>query len=253
MNRRYEYFDSSGNMIGYELYNSMTRQWEYYENKQRQSYQYRDPQQLDISSLGNAASTLQSRYNNNTSYVQQQVSSMIQSVYDSDLTDEEITKIINKFQNEPLRSVNSQTINYSSLSETNRVLNYLSDSLNKIIQNVISSKSTPTVVPVKSLSDYYNQRMKVYNIYKYVNKIGTNLPIKTNSYLIVTEHFIEFKRADGTLGTRDLSNKRYNSQKKGYEYISPFGSVFIHENLAYVEFYETPNPIGDNYTYYISN
>lgn len=253
MNRRYEYFDSRGNMMGYEFYNTMTKQWEYYENKQKSTYQNSDPIQPTISSLGYAASTLQNRYDNNTSYLQQQVSSMIKSVYDLDITDDEKTKIISRFQNEPLQYVNNQTFNYSNSNETNKVLNYLSESLNKIIRNTLSNKTTVTQqIPTKSFSDYYNKYLKVWNIYEYQGTQGKTIPIQ-DSYIFVTEHEIQFKRADGTLGSRSLSNKVYNSQKKGYEFISPDGSVFISEDFRYIEFYETSNPIGDNYTYFISN
>lgn len=53
--RRYDYRDSYGNLVGYEKYNDYSRQWEYYSlnnSQQKQPYQYKDPQQLDISNLG---------------------------------------------------------------------------------------------------------------------------------------------------------------------------------------------------------
>lgn len=68
IDRRYEYFDSNGNMTGYEFYNNLSRQWEYYSlnnSQQRKPYQYRDPMQVDISSTINAATILQNRYNSN--------------------------------------------------------------------------------------------------------------------------------------------------------------------------------------------
>lgn len=63
-NQRYEYFDAYGNMIAYEKYNSYSKQWEYYElNKSKSSpYQYRDPEELDISALGNALRIKQRQY-----------------------------------------------------------------------------------------------------------------------------------------------------------------------------------------------
>lgn len=262
MNRRYEYFDSRGSMIGYEFYNTMTRQWEYYETSQKNSTQYRDPIQPNISSLGNATSTLQNRYNNNTSYLQQQVAEMVQSVYNLDLTDEEKTKIINKFQNGPLHSVNSKSFNYSSLNETNRVLNYLSESLNKIIKNVTASNSNNSnSYQNNSLNDYdskiiasYGRMLPVYNIaiFNSDNKRVKDETIVSSSYVLINEDKILFKKADGELSFRDLKDKRYNKNKKGYEYSSEWGDIFIHEDLKYVEFFQKKSTVGENYTYYIT-
>ncbi|GAA4150765.1 hypothetical protein GCM10022217_04020 [Chryseobacterium ginsenosidimutans] len=245
-------------MTGYELYNTMTRQWEYYETSQRNSTQYRDPVQPDISSLGNAASTLQNRYNNNTSYLQQQVSAMVQSVYDLDLTDEEKTKIVSKFQNESLRIVNTRAYNYSSLSETNRVLNYLRESLNKIIRNVTASSSNDSYQS-NSLNDYdnkitanYGRTLPVYNIaiFDSNNKRIKDETILTNSYILINEDKILFKKANGELSYRDLKDKIYNKNKAGYEYSSEWGRIFIHQDLKYVEFFQKKSE--ENYTYYIT-
>lgn len=137
MTKRYEYFGSKGNMIGYEFYNNMTRQWEYYENTTQKGYQ--EPSKVDITPTLNAQSTLQGRYDNNTAFVQQEINKMILSVNNLEISDEQKNQIIQTFKGIPLKSVNNQTINYSSLSATNDVLNYLQDSLRKIINNVTRS------------------------------------------------------------------------------------------------------------------
>lgn len=261
-------------MIGYEFYNTMSRQWEYYEVSQRNSNQYRNPLQLDLSSLGNATSILQNRYNSNTQYLQQQVSAMVQSVYDLEITEEQKNIIIKTFNDVPLKSINTKGFNYSSLSETNRVINYLSESLSKIIRKVVIAEVTnlpksdesssfksglrSKVISQESyesspLSHYYNNLFKVSSISQVDGTNAKTHTIKSDSYVILRSDGIEFKRADGSIGTRDFSNKRYNHQKKGYEFLSSFGSYFVHENLKFVEFYETAEPFGDNYTYYISN
>lgn len=65
LNKRYEYFDSSGAMIGYEKYNSFSKQLEYYDLKSqysRQPRQYGDYiEPLDNSSLLNIESNLKQR------------------------------------------------------------------------------------------------------------------------------------------------------------------------------------------------
>ncbi len=138
MNRRYEYFDSRGNMTGYEIYNSMTRQWEYYSLTQssqtRQPTQYRDPQQLDISGLGNATSILQNRYNNNAQQVQNAVNTISNQINNLDVTNEQRKLISDTFQKNCISMINQTTINYSSANETNRLIQWLYDSLNTIIK-----------------------------------------------------------------------------------------------------------------------
>lgn len=49
--KRYEYFDSIGNLIGYKSYNNLSRQWEYFTvqpQNTKQPYKYRDPAKLDL-------------------------------------------------------------------------------------------------------------------------------------------------------------------------------------------------------------
>ncbi|MBO4234792.1 hypothetical protein [Riemerella anatipestifer] len=245
MTKRYEYFDSRGNMIGYEFYNTMTRQWEYYENKSQNS----EPQSLDISNLGNATTILQGRYDSNTAYVQQEINKMIQSVYNLNISNEQKDKIIQTFKDIPLKSVNSQTINYSNLSNANDVLNYLHNSLSKIIENVTSSKVMDTTNS-GILSRFFNQKMKVYAITKSKNgesPIGT--PISSDSYIILTGRSLIFKRADGTIGERQLSNQFYHSEKKIFEFSSPEGPVLIEEDLSDVAFIDRES--GLMYIYYI--
>lgn len=264
MNRRYEYFDSRGNMTGYEIYNNLTRQWEYYSttSQQRTPNKYRDPVPLDITPLGNATTTLQNRYNQNTQWVQQEVRKMFDTVYNLDIYDNQKNQIIETFKNSPLESVNSQRINYSNVNECNRVLNYLRDSLNTIIKNVTASNSANTSQN-NSSNDYdsdgkiivhYGKTLPVYNIaiFDHNNKRVKDETIKSDSYVVINDDKILFKKADGELSYRDLRNKVYNERKKGYEYSSNWGGVFIHEDLKYVEFFNGSLAIGENYTYYIT-
>jgi len=264
INRRYEYFDSRGSMTGYEIYNTLTRQWEYYSttSQQRSPNQYRDPVPLDIAPLGNTTTALQSRYNQNTQWVQQEISKMFDTVYSLDIYDNQKNQIIETFKNSPLKSVSSQRINYSNISECNRVLNYLRESLSTIIKNVTASNSNNT--PQNSSSnDYdsdrkiianYGKTLSVYNIalFDYNNKRIKDEVIKSDSYIVINSDRILFKKADGELMYRDLRDKVYNERKRGYQYSSSMGGVFIHEDLKYVEFFEGSLAIGENYTYYIT-
>lgn len=140
---RYEYFDSGGNMIGYEKYNSFSKQWEYYTtgttSQPRQPTQYRDPQQLSTSGLGNATSILQNRYNSNVQQVQNTVNSITDQINNLDVTDEQRLLISDTFQKKCVDEINQTRINYSSANETNRVIKWLYDSVNTIIKNVTAN------------------------------------------------------------------------------------------------------------------
>lgn len=127
---RYDYFDSSSNLIGYEKYNSYSRQWEYYrvqQAPQRQPYEYKDPQQLDISNLGNAASTLQNRYNSNQKSVQTVVDDILYQIKSLNISDDRKNRIIDDFNKTVIN-------NMETLYKGN--VNWLYDAANTIIKNV---------------------------------------------------------------------------------------------------------------------
>ncbi len=180
---QYEYFDSSGNMIGYEKYNSFSKQWEYYtagnNSQSRQPTQYRDPQQLDISALGNAMATKQNNYNYNVQQLQTTVNTIVEQIKNLDVTDEQKQVIYQTFQQECVNELNRTKINYSSANETNRVIQWLYDSLNTIIKNTTStsnynSKEYPT-------NDVSKQQLSAKILERYSSQI-IDLDIKIMRY-----------------------------------------------------------------------
>ncbi|AQX90688.1 hypothetical protein [Elizabethkingia anophelis] len=132
--RRYDYRDSYGNLVGYEKYNDYSKQWEYYSlnnSQQRKPYEYKDPQQLDISSLGNAATTLQNRYNSNQKNAQTTINDIVNQIKAMNLSDSQKNEILNAF---------NKTINMNIGIISNGSTSWLYDAANAIIQNVTSSK-----------------------------------------------------------------------------------------------------------------
>ncbi|AQW97704.1 hypothetical protein M2T70_14705 [Elizabethkingia anophelis] len=132
--RRYDYRDSYGNLVGYEKYNDYSKQWEYYSlnnSQQRKPYEYKDPQQLDISSLGNAATTLQNRYNSNQKNAQTTINDIVNQIKAMNLSDSQKNEILNAF---------NKTINMNIGIISNGSTSWLYDAANAIIQNVASSK-----------------------------------------------------------------------------------------------------------------
>lgn len=248
MTKRYEYFDSRGNMIGYEFYNNMTRQWEYYEAKSQNSYQ--EPAKVDISSLGNAASILQGRYDNNVQLVQNTINAIVDQINSLDISTKRRDLIIQTFSTHVRKNLNGKSANYSSANETRSIINWLYDTANQIIKNTESMDNSPSTN--KSLSGFFGREYNVFKIKQFGENAKPEEKIVNGSYILLSENEIRFKKADGSLVFRNLINKRYNSYKKGFEFDSDWGAVFIDEDLSYVEFFPTNQAKGDNYTYYIS-
>ena len=136
--KRHEYFDSIGNMIGYKSYNNLSQQWEYYDLKttQKQPYQYSKPQQLDISVLGNALSIKQNNYNNNVKQIQRALDNVIDQVKDFNISEDKKEIIIKTISDSFINNIMSKNFDYSSVSETSRIVRWIYDSANTKIKNV---------------------------------------------------------------------------------------------------------------------
>ncbi len=258
MTKRYEYFDSRGNMIGYEFYNAMTRQWEYYETKSQNSYQ--KPAKVDLSPTLNALSILQDRYDNNVQQVQNNINNLSNKIDELNVTDSEKEQIRNAFAKLIAENLSGQRFNYSSASETNRIINWLYESTNKIIKNVTSQHKNVTsqyksnVYTNSSEIDYwenfYNKKISVdyISIFDKNGRFVKRDNIRYDSYVIIGNNTIEFKRADGSLLYRNFLDKKYNEKKKGYDISTNEGKVFIDQILTYVDFF---NNDGSYYTYWL--
>ena len=128
---RYDYFDSSSNLIGYEKYNSYSRQWEYYSLKStqqsRQPYQYKDPQQLDISNLGDAATTLQNRYDSNRRNVQNAIYDIVNQVKAMNISDSQKASVLKAF---------NKTVQMNTRKVSSGETEWLYDAINIIVENI---------------------------------------------------------------------------------------------------------------------
>ncbi|MDX6181929.1 hypothetical protein SGQ44_18285 [Flavobacterium sp. Fl-77] len=81
--KRFEYFDSRGNLTGYKQYNSYLNQWEYYENK-HQGYEIKQPQSsIDVDLVQKTLSSKQSRYDYNLKRIQESINSSTLYLYAS--------------------------------------------------------------------------------------------------------------------------------------------------------------------------
>lgn len=145
LSKRYEYFNSSGNIIGYKKYNSLTRQWEYYDlnateyqRKPRQYGEYIQPHNLDL--IERALQQKQQGYDNNFQYVKSTIEYMINDVRKWDIDTNTKYQIISQFKDAISKNLDSRDIDYSSNQQTNVVIDWLLDTLEAIIKKVNSNK-----------------------------------------------------------------------------------------------------------------
>lgn len=96
-------------------------------------YQYRDPAPLDISALGNAMTTKQNRYNDNTRRIQNAIDRISSKLDKISKTDEEYNYWSNIFTERCVKKMPS--IDYSSVSQTDQLVNYLYDCINYQLEN----------------------------------------------------------------------------------------------------------------------
>jgi hypothetical protein len=94
---------------------------------------------LNISSLGNATTILQNRYNNNVQQVQNTINTISNQINSLDVTNEQRKLISDTFQKSCINEINRTRINYASANETSRVIQWLYDSVNTIIRNVTAN------------------------------------------------------------------------------------------------------------------
>ncbi|AYZ34883.1 hypothetical protein EGY07_04530 [Chryseobacterium indologenes] len=99
----------------------------------RQPTQYRDPQQLDISGLGNAMTTKQNRYNNNVSKVQNAVNKIADYLRNLDISDERKQRLFSAFDTKCMKQM--PDINYSSDLQSDQLIKFLYDCVNYQLKN----------------------------------------------------------------------------------------------------------------------
>ncbi|WP_165045867.1 hypothetical protein [Dysgonomonas sp. ZJ709] len=124
--KRYEYFDSSGNMIGYEKYNTYLKQWEYTDTqKENQSSGYIQPYDTDM--IYDMARRKQEAYDSNRDLVQSKVNELGEFI---NWISEE-NGGLTTYQQKRVNEINSQIFNttkgvdFSNRNVTTKLLNWI--------------------------------------------------------------------------------------------------------------------------------
>lgn len=132
---RYEYYSSTGKIIGYKTYDSLMKTWNYYDVSQQGESKientYVDP--IDINLVDKALSAKQSRYDYNVQRVQTAINEINNSVYNSSYSDYVINESISDFNEKCLSVLNTKKYDYSSNSTTIEVINWLQSSMKSFV------------------------------------------------------------------------------------------------------------------------
>lgn len=136
--KRYEYFDSDGQMVGYKQWNSLHKQWEYFDsssNKRKTDYgNYVSP--IDLGLVSQALTQRQKRYNSNV----QKVKNHLSFIYDGfdNLNSQERTNMAYILFQKRMKSffqVNNK-LDYSSNNIYNQVISRITDIAIDVVEEV---------------------------------------------------------------------------------------------------------------------
>ena len=217
---RYEYYNSSGNMIGYKTYDSLMKTWNYYDVQQQtqsqSNYQYVEPVNLKL--INQALATKQARYDANVQRVQTAINTLRNNVTNSAYSPAVKTNSITEFNEKCVKALNNQSYDYSSNSQTTEIINWLYNSMNSYVGYFVQQEKIEEQKRKELASQIANEM--VYN--------------------------------SGGYTTTNVTEERYNPYKKSYEIVSKdttLTKVYLDGNRGLLHFYRQNNKTWRYYTW----
>lgn len=251
---RYDYTDSSGNLVGYKGYNSLTESWEYTNTNtpDPRVSQYNEPQSpIDFQILERALAANQARYEKNQAIRQARYNEGYKKVkstvdyYRYKIGDTE-SVLSHRFENEVVKQINDKNYDYSRI-DTEPIIRWISDNYKYILKTEIIKDLTPskgTAIDTAPLMKYYGG-YKVSMIREFTNKNGeyivTNVDTDSENYFYLSKEALYFKKSTTKWQIRELTLKRYDQDFKHYVYDTPYGNVFIDEDFKLVTLLDVVN------------
>ncbi|RZK26880.1 MAG: hypothetical protein EOO43_01445, partial [Flavobacterium sp.] len=136
---RYEYFNAQGQMVGYKSYDSLMKQWNYYEVTQPKQPQNTYVEPINLDYVNKALSTKQAKLDANVAKIDNAVNDIGTKIQNLEI-DSDIKEIVMyTFQN-ALKTINSRKLDYSNNNTTREVLNYLYKQVNDEIALQVKNK-----------------------------------------------------------------------------------------------------------------
>ncbi|MCY1484746.1 hypothetical protein D3C87_74430 [compost metagenome] len=131
LNNRYEYFDSRGNMVGYQYYDNLDRSWKYYEVPQKHQSTYVQP--INHNRVNQALASKQNRYDANVQKIQNTIEDIANKIMNLEINEGAKERISERFDI-ILNNLNASKPNYSSTASTHNIINWMYDEINKAIK-----------------------------------------------------------------------------------------------------------------------
>lgn len=124
---RYEYFDDSGNMIGYKTYNSLLKQWEFYssDNSTRKTDFGKYISPIDLKLVSSTLRNRQARYDANRETVMNYVIDLGNKIWDMYDSEEEGENAALKFYKKVENSHIFRDVDFSNASYFNRAISQI--------------------------------------------------------------------------------------------------------------------------------
>jgi len=208
---RYEYFNSSHEMVGYKTYNSIQERWEYHSVEQRQTTRrnkYPDPVSTYNAGLVNKVlASKQARYDNNVADVSRHLDDLTNKLRQYDDYEKE-EKAIDMFS-EVITGFNNKNnnVDFSSSSITVDVKNYFTTEYNRIIKFVNNMpKKTSTS---RNYSNTSNSNKGTANTLFETGFISVPIDIYLRAEPNVSSRKIHKCPKDAIVKVIDISNDTY--------------------------------------------
>ncbi|MFC4165156.1 hypothetical protein ACFOWU_15925 [Epilithonimonas zeae] len=185
---RYEYFDSEGNLIGYEKYNDYKKQWEYYsENKPKSKFNRSDVElntslsasdieyakAIGLSKALKESKEITERIDYYQSIIQKKYNNLSAKIRSSSFTDEDKEKLLEEFDEKVIYADETYTDMSSHTVATNK-LNFIIRSYNDLLQKYSDKTINPIIQKVVQLDAKFDSAL--------VSKVPKGFNFHTASY-----------------------------------------------------------------------
>lgn len=259
---RYEYYNASGNMIGYKTYDNLMNTWNYYDVPQQaqtqSNYQYVQPINLQL--VNQALADKQTKYDANTKSVQNAINQLRTNVNNSAYSANVINSAIFAFNEQCVKVLNNKSYDYSSNSVTTQIINWLYSNMNNFVQHYIEQEKLEQKKANELRSQIANEMVynaggystndvtdEKYNPYTKSYEVTSKDTTRTKVFFDNTKGLLYYYRQK--LGVWRYYTWKYKHADDRYHVVSDIYSDNIIEigvNFDWIVFYE--DKVGDVYT-----
>ena len=238
--KRYEHYDDSGYLIGYEKYNDFLKQWEYYsENKPKSNYRRPNVElntSLSASDIEYAKAMGQAKALNEVrdeterikyyqSIIQNKYNDLSEKIRKSNFTDEEKDIIFEKFD-DSVHYADETYTNLSSHTVATKKLNFIIKSYNDLMQKYSNDRISPIIGKALELDSKFGAA--IYNkVPKGFNFLDASYDeiMQSGTYSYVIREYVSARKSFGSLLnegslTYEKANSLYSKMLVEYDKVS---------------------------------